>query len=258
MPSGQVQALGVGDTALVARYRAEPVVALVLVPRRGAEPFPEVEPSTTSSTGTSSPSCGGCNIHPAELCDDATFLRRVSLDVTGAAADARRRSAPSWPTTTPDKRPKKIDELLGRPGYAALWATKFCDLLRPSGFDGHARLHRERPSTRRFYEWLRARLQENTPYDQLAERILLATSREGRSAQEWVRGSAGAAGGERGQDRRPEGLRRPPDARPVLAADQRHRRQGHAAGRPRLPRACGWSAPSAIAIRTTSGSRTIC
>ena len=52
------------------------------------------------------------------------------------------RSAPSSPTSGADKRAKKIDELLDRPGYAALWATKFCDILRPSGFDGQARLHR--------------------------------------------------------------------------------------------------------------------
>src|SRR5262249_48308703 len=42
--SGWVQALGVGDTALVARYRAEPVVASLVSPRPGAEPFPTMQP----------------------------------------------------------------------------------------------------------------------------------------------------------------------------------------------------------------------
>lgn len=183
-PSGQVQALGVGDTALIARYRAEPVVALLVVPRDGTEPFPEVAPVNFIDRHVLD-KLRRLNIHPSELCDDATFLRRVSLDVTGLPptpdeirtflADKR-----------PDRRQKKIEELLDRPGYAALWATKFCDLLRPSGFDGRVGFT-EAAETRRFYEWLRARFQENVSYDRLAERILLATSREGRSEQEWVR-----------------------------------------------------------------------
>src|SRR5207247_10007184 len=37
----------------------------------------------------------------------------------------------------------------------------------------------------RFQQWIRARLEENTPYDQLVERILTATSREGRSLDAW-------------------------------------------------------------------------
>ena len=31
-----------------------------------------------------------------------------------------------------DKRSKKIDELLTRPGHAALWTLKFCDVLKAS------------------------------------------------------------------------------------------------------------------------------
>src|SRR5262249_5064397 len=38
----------------------------------------------------------------------------------------------------------------------------------------------------RFYEWLRARLAENVPYDQLVERMLLSSSLEGRSVEDWL------------------------------------------------------------------------
>src|SRR5205085_472310 len=125
------------------------------------------------------------NIHPAEVCDDVTFLRRVSLDVTGlppVPEEIRTFLA----DRAADKRQKKIDELLERPGYAALWATTLCDILRPTGFDQRVGFS-EAAETRRFYEWVRARFRENTPYDQLAERILLATSREGRPEREWAR-----------------------------------------------------------------------
>src|SRR6202011_2033920 len=37
-----------------------------------------------------------------------------------------------------DKRNKKIDEVLARPGYAEIWAAKFSDLIKPveGGNDG--------------------------------------------------------------------------------------------------------------------------
>jgi hypothetical protein len=182
--SGKVQALGVGDTPLIARYRSEPAVALLVVPREGKEPFPNVAHVNFIDKHVLD-KLRRLNIHPSELSDDVTFLRRVSLDVIGLPptpdeirtflADKR-----------PDKRQKKIDELLEKPGYSAMWATKFCDILRPSGFDPKHGFTEE-AETRRVYEWLRARVQENTPYDQLAERILLATSREGRSEQDWAK-----------------------------------------------------------------------
>jgi hypothetical protein len=181
--AGQVQARAVGDTALLLRYGAEPVVAQLTVPRPGTEPFPDVKPHNLVDEQVLA-KLRRLNVHPAELCDDATFLRRVCLDVTGAlpTPDEVRQFLAD---TDPAKRTKKIDELLGRPGHAAVWATKFCDLLKASGFNGNFALN-EAAENRRFYEWMRARLRENLPYDQLAERILTATSREGRSQEEWL------------------------------------------------------------------------
>lgn len=181
--AGSVEARGVGDTAIVVRYAAEPVVAQVVVPRRGSEPFPPT-PAANFVDEHVLAKLRRLNIHPSELCDDATFLRRASLDVTGALPlpdEVRAFLADK----KPDKRARKIDELLTRPGYAALWATKFCDLLKVSGFNANFSLT-EAAENRRCYEWLRARLTENTPYDELVERILTATSREGRSQEEWL------------------------------------------------------------------------
>src|SRR5215210_1194394 len=55
-------------------------------------------------------------ITPAPLADDAEFLRRVSLDLAGripTAAEARA----FIESKDPDKRAKKVDELLARPGH---------------------------------------------------------------------------------------------------------------------------------------------
>ena len=182
--AGQVEALGVGDTAIIARFRGEPVVAMILVPRAGTEPFPDVKPVNFIDTHTLA-KLRRLNIHPSGPCDDVTFLRRASLDVTGELPTPDDVRA-FLTDTAPDKRAKKTEELLARPGYAALWATRFSDILRPAGFDGRHGFT-EAAEARRFYEWLRARMAENTPYDQLAERVLLATSLDGRTGPEWVK-----------------------------------------------------------------------
>ena len=180
---GNVKALEVGDTIVIARYRGDPVMAQVLIPANAKGEFPPTKEHNFID-GHILARLKSLNITPADLCDDITFLRRVSLDVTGAlpTPDEIRTFLADKGA---DRRAKKIDELLNRPGYAALWATKFSDILRPTQFDAKNGLN-ENASARRAYEWLRARLQENVPYDHLTERILLATSADGRPAADWV------------------------------------------------------------------------
>ncbi len=181
---GRVTVTGVGDTALVARYRANPVAATVLVPGQGNGPAAAVAENNFIDRRVFE-KLRLLNIPAADLCDDATFLRRASLDATGSLPTPEEIRA-FLADASPDKRTGKIAELLTRPGYSALWATKFCDIMRPRiSYEDFT--HKPAPeSTRRFYEWIRARLQENTPYDEMTERILTATSYEGRPREQWV------------------------------------------------------------------------
>src|SRR5262249_55488307 len=87
-----------------------------------------------------------------------------------------------------DKRNQKIDEVLAKPGYAEIWAAKLSDLIKPveTGNDGGNNLAGGQVLRIRFYEWLRARVQENVPYDELVERIFVSTSLEGRPVEQWI------------------------------------------------------------------------
>jgi hypothetical protein len=181
---GQVRATGPGDTALVIRYRAEPVLATVVVPRTSGESWPDVAPHNFIDRHILA-KLRRLNIPSAGLADDATFLRRASLDVTGELPSAREVRA-FLADGRPDKRVRKIEELLARPGYAALWTLKFCDLLKASDFGVYADGLSQEHDAPRFQRWVRARLEENTPYDEFAERILTATSREGRGLEAWA------------------------------------------------------------------------
>ena len=179
--TGQVEARGVGDAAVIVRFRAEPVLAAILVPGEARGAIAEAATSHVIDRHILE-KLRRLNITPSELCDDAAFLRRASLDIAGElpTPDEIRKFLAD---TSKDRRAKKVDELLARPGYATLWATRFCDILKPAGFD---QKFIESVEARRFHDWLRARLQEGTPYDQLVERILTATSREGRSLEQWT------------------------------------------------------------------------
>jgi hypothetical protein len=181
--TGRVTARGVGDAALVVRFRAEPVVAAVIIRGEAKNVFPGT-PGQNFIDRHIQDKLRLLNIQPSPLCDDATFLRRVSLDLAGELPTSEEvRKLLSDPA--PDKRVKKVDELLARPGHATLWASKFCDILKPTGFNANDKLI-EPVEARRFNLWLRDRIQEGTPFDQLVERILTATSREGRPVEAWV------------------------------------------------------------------------
>jgi hypothetical protein len=110
-------------------------------------------------------------IRPSPTADDATFLRRASLDICGTlptpdevrAYLADRRS---------DKRARLIDRLLERPEYASLFALKWADILKNRG--GGYSTSRQRAGTALFSAWIRDAIAANMPYDEFAAAILTA------------------------------------------------------------------------------------
>ena len=108
-------------------------------------------------------------IMPSEPCNDAEFIRRASLDITGtlpAPAEVQAFLA----ETASEKRARLIDRLLDRPDYASFFATKWADILRNKR-EGKPDLQY---ATFAFHDWIRQRLAENTPYDQFVRGILAA------------------------------------------------------------------------------------
>src|SRR5207248_10073261 len=126
--SGQVEGKGVGDAAVIVRYRAQPAMMHVLVPRPGDAALPGITANNFIDKHVLD-KLRRLNLPPSPLADDATFLRRASLDVTGELPTPDEVRA-FLADADPAKRSKKIDELLARPGHAAVWTLKFCDLLK--------------------------------------------------------------------------------------------------------------------------------
>ncbi len=107
------------------------------------------------------------NLLPSPPADDATFLRRVYLDIIGTlptAAEARRFLEDS----DPERRARLVDRLLERPEFADYWALKWSDLLRVD------RLALGHKSAFEYYRWIRDSIAQHKPLDQFARDILLA------------------------------------------------------------------------------------
>jgi hypothetical protein len=62
------------------------------------------------------------------LADDATFLRRISLDLTGKLPTPKEVEE-FLAERRPDKRARKIDQLLGSEAYAVNWGRYWRDAL---------------------------------------------------------------------------------------------------------------------------------
>ncbi len=107
------------------------------------------------------------NIEPAELADDAEYLRRVYLDIIGTlptAAEARRFLS----DPRDDRRARLADELLARDEYADYWALQWADLLRVD------RLALGHKGAYAFYRWIRQNVADNVPLDRFASQIITA------------------------------------------------------------------------------------
>lgn len=176
---GRVVVQHPGDTHVVVFYDNSVVPVEVLLPvsdERGDKYPPVSTPTKIDELVVGRLKKMG--IVPSELCDDAEFLRRVSLDLTGTLPTPKEVQA-FLAETSPQKRSAKIDELLERPGYAAWWATKLCDYTGNSGKQlKNVGMEGVRAATQEWYDWIRVRVEQNVPYDELATGIVVATSRK--------------------------------------------------------------------------------
>lgn len=179
---GVITSTGAGDTHVVAFYD-NGVAAVPVLKRYGADddgPKPRLGRDHNDATALPSidslvmAKLNKLGIVPSELCTDAEFLRRVSLDVTGTLPTPHEVES-FLADASQDKRARKVDELLERPTYAAWWANKLCDF---TGCNPAQQAELGQETSVQWYMWIYRRLRENVPYDQLVRRIVLAKSRD--------------------------------------------------------------------------------
>ena len=169
-----------GSTAIMVRYQEHVAVFRATIPL-GAE-MGELPVKENFIDDHIFKKLSLLGLPPSPLTEDASFLRRVTIDITGRLPTAEETTA-FLASAEPDKRAKKIDVLLESPDYAAYFAQKWASILRNKRTkDTYQR------GTYAFHDWLRSGIAENKPFNTLVTDLVTASGEIGQNpAVGWFR-----------------------------------------------------------------------
>jgi hypothetical protein len=156
-----------GEVAMMVRFQGQVGVFRAIIPQ--GLPVPATPPEKTFIDTLVFAKQRQLGIPPSPLCDDATFIRRVSIDVAGRLPTV---SEVEQFIADPDtaKRDRLVDRLVDSPGYADYFSNKWATVLRNKRRNGT-----DVQYTYKFHGWIRRALRENMSYDQLVRGVLTAT-----------------------------------------------------------------------------------
>lgn len=166
--TGRVAFHASGEVAVLVRYLdAMAVASLTHLQPNADYRFPDL-PERNAIDRLAFARFRRLQIVPAEVCTDAEFLRRVSLDLTGALPTPEAARA-FIQDPTPNKRERAIDRLLDSPAFADFWALKWADVLRAN------RKTMQVKGAQGLHGWLRSEIAANTRFDAIVQQLLSAT-----------------------------------------------------------------------------------
>ncbi|MBI5759970.1 MAG: DUF1549 domain-containing protein [Planctomycetales bacterium] len=156
-----------GNVAVMVRYQGKVAVYSASVPLGApVENLPSSKNFVDEHVFANLKTLG---IPPSVLCDDVTFLRRVTLDIGGRLPTEEEATA-FLASQDEDRRDKFIDDLLRSPDYADFFANKWTALLKNRRDD-----ESDTVSNFAFHAWVRDSFLANKPYDQFVREVLAAT-----------------------------------------------------------------------------------
>ena len=166
--SGLVRILDIpGKVSIMVRYQGNVAVFQASVPQ--GTPVALVPPSKNFVDDHVFGNLRELGIPPSPVCDDSTFLRRVSLDIAGRLPrDEELQAFLNDPSD--HKRNDAIERLLQSSEYADYFANKWTAMLKNRRDDAS-----DITSNFAFYSWVRDGLLANKPYDQMVRELLAAT-----------------------------------------------------------------------------------
>lgn len=154
-----------GDVAIMAAYLDQVDVFRAIIPRPGKAVKNSAPPRHNFIDELVDQKLEKLNIQPSGLCDDATFLRRVFLDLIGTLPTAEE-ARQFLEDKRPNKRKLLVEELFKRPEFADYWALQWADLLRVD------RLALDHKGAYEYYSWIRDSFENNKPYDQFTRELV--------------------------------------------------------------------------------------
>ena len=170
---GTVSAKGFGDTNVFGRYSRFTVgaEAIVLPPSEGFTW--ENPPENNFIDRLVFERLEKLRIAPSELCDDETFLRRVTLDLVGRPPTPQEYAEFVAGAGT-DKRARKIDALLATDDFADYQAALWAEQLRVIGgnYSTGATVIK---AADRFSNWIREQIRKDRPLNEFVAEMTSAS-----------------------------------------------------------------------------------
>ena len=158
-----------GDVAIMVRYQTEVAVSRATIPL-GA-PLASLPPARNFIDELVFAKLKVLGLPPSAVADDATFLRRMMVDLGGRLPTAAEAEA-FLADPSAGKRDAVIEKVLVSGDYADTFATKWSALLRNQLDSEFA--EPGKPGNYAFHKWIRQAIQENMPYDQFVRHVMTA------------------------------------------------------------------------------------
>jgi len=161
-----------GEAAITVNYRGLVGAVRLIVPKEAGPPFAKLLANNRTDELVWA-KLEKMGLPPSALCDDATFLRRLYLDVIGTLPRVTQ-VREFLRNADPDKRLKEVERVLQRPEYADFWALQWADVLL---------VDRDQLGDRgayQFHTWLHEQFASNRPYDEWVRELILASGDSGR------------------------------------------------------------------------------
>ena len=163
---GKVTAANRGEAFVMARFEKQTVgVPFIVLPKGFAFKWKDT-PANNYIDELIYAKLKRLRIQPSELCTDAEYIRRVSLDVCGVLPTSAE-SEQFIADADPAKREKLVDKLLARKEFVELWVMKWSELLQM-----RSSIAVSYKATLLYYNWLQEQIAGNVPIDQMIKKLL--------------------------------------------------------------------------------------
>jgi hypothetical protein len=160
-----------GEAFVMARFDAYTVgTPVIVVPKDSSKGYPDKLSSANYIDEHINTKLKKMRIVPAELADDATFARRVHLDIIGQLPTIEKLQQ-FVDSKDANKRAKLVDELLEDGSFADIWTMKWAERLRIVSSNQTI----SKKSAVLYYEWLREQIATDRPMNDAVFDIIAST-----------------------------------------------------------------------------------
>ena len=165
--SGKVTAVKRGEAFVTARFDTHTVgSSFVVLPKDMLYEWNNDQPANYIDHHINE-KLKSLRILPSDICSDAEFIRRVSIDICGVVPTAHEVQE-FCEASTSTKRADLIDQLLGRKEFVDIWVMKWSELLQIRSLKNRVSYK----AALLYYTWLQERISNDVPIDEMIKELL--------------------------------------------------------------------------------------